>query len=288
MKSWNTTGVCHGDKCRPRLVGFFDCKNVTLHAVELRIPAISKYVSHNIFISDSTLESQWYIPHNHGIHIEDSNNTFINNTIVDNGGNAITVKTIKGPVYNLTVVKSELVTKLSAIKFGSDGRFDFKGIVFNNINVYDSYRGITMQLHEGGMASDITFSNIKINSNYNGEWTTTKPIYITTCPQDSKSKTSNLRFSYKKESCKILQNLKFMNVNLTYQSTNLTDNAGVDNESAGIKMEYIDGLVIENMIMRWVDNASHLKSAWKNVNTFNFQPSTVNNVSIHSFSSSSE
>ncbi|KAI3975373.1 hypothetical protein MKX01_004460 [Papaver californicum] len=307
MKSWNTTGVCHGDKCRPRLVGFFDCKNVTLFALELRIPAISNLHivrCDNTFISDSTVESHWYIPHNHGIHIEDSNNTFINNTLVDNGGNAITVKTIKGPVYNLTVVETELTTKLSAIKFGSDSRFDFKGIVFNNINIYDTHRGITMQLHEGGMASDITFSNIKINSNYNGEWTTAEPIYVTTCTQDSKSKISNLRFinisSHSEKGVVlsggsrregVLRNLRFMNVNLTYHSTNLTDNAGVDNESggccrghfnknkqptAGIKMEYIDGLVIENMIMRW------------NVNTFDFQPSTVNNVSIHSFSSSWE
>ncbi|KAI3991591.1 hypothetical protein MKX01_001058 [Papaver californicum] len=322
MKSWNTTGVCHGDKCRPRLVGFFDCKNVTLYAVELRIPTISNLHivrCDNTFISDSILESHWYILHNHGIHIEDSNNTFINNTLVDNGGNAITVKTIKGPVYNLTVAETELTTKLSAIKFGSDSRFDFKDIVFNNINIYDSHRGITMQLHEGGMASDITFSNIKFNSDYNGgqlEWTTAEPIYITTCPQDSKSKISNLRFinisSHSEKGVVlsggsrhegVLRNLKFMNVNLTYHSTNLIDNAEVDNESGGcsrghfnqnkqpttgIKMEHIDGLVIENMIMRWVNNASHLKSAWKNVNTFDFQPSTVNNVSIHSFSSSSE
>ncbi|KAI3995032.1 hypothetical protein MKX01_020804 [Papaver californicum] len=263
MKSWNTTGLCHGNKY-------------------------------------------------------DSNNTLVNDTLIDNGGNAITLKTIKCPVYNLTMAESYLRTKLSAIKLGSIigsiskevcFSFDFKGIVFHNINIDDCHRGITMQLHEGGMASDITFSNIKINLDYNGSqylWRRVEPIYITTCPQDSKSKISNLRFiniSSHSEKGGVLLNLKFMNVNLTYYSTNFTDNAEVNNESDGcgrghfnqnkqpsavIRLEHIDGLLIHNMIMRWINNVGHLESAWKNVNSFDFQPSRVNNVTVHSFSSYSE
>ncbi|MCL7044272.1 hypothetical protein MKW94_010814 [Papaver nudicaule] len=311
MKSWNTTGVCHGDRCRPRLVGFFDCKNVTVNGMILRIPAISNLHivrCENTFLGDSILESHFYIPHNHGILIEDSNNTFINNTLVDNGGNAITLKTLKGPIFNLRVTESELITKLSAIKFGSGSRFDFNGIIFDNINVYDSHRGITMQLREGGMASDITFSNMNINLDYKGggkaEWTRAEPIYIV-----SKSRISNLRFinitSHSEKGVVlsggsrhegVLRNVKLVNVNLTFYNTNLTDNAELDNEScgcnqnkqpsAGIRLEYIDGLLIENMLMRWVRSGSNSESAWKNFNTFDFRPSTVNNVSIHSFSSS--
>ncbi|KAI3944772.1 hypothetical protein MKW92_034571 [Papaver armeniacum] len=313
MKSWNTTGVCHGDKCRPRLAGFFDCKNVNISAITLRIPAISNLHivrCDNTILDGVTLESHFYIPHNHGIHVVDSNNTLINDIFIDNGGNAITVQTVKGPVYNLTVTKSYLRTKLSAIKFGSGSRFDFKGIKFHNIDIDDCHRGITMQLHEGGMATDITFSKItfsKIITNPSSDlWRRAEPIYITTCSQDSKSRISNLRFinisahsekgvvlsgGSRREA--VLRNIKFMNVNLTYYSTNLTDNAEVDNElggcgrgpSSGIRLEHIDGLLIENMIMRWI-NKARSESAWKNVNTFDFQPSTVNNISIHGFSSS--
>ncbi|KAI3965557.1 hypothetical protein MKX01_010514 [Papaver californicum] len=322
MKSWNTTGVCHGDKCRPRLAGFFDCKNVTLYGVTLRIPAISNLHivrCDNTFLDGVSLESHFFIPHNHGIHVEDSNNTLVNDTFIDNGGNAITAKTINGPIHNLTVTGTYLRTKLSAIKFGSDSRFDFKGIVFHNINIDDCHRGITMQLHEGGMASDITFSNININLDYNGSdysWRRAEPIYITTCLQDSKSKISNLRLinisSHSEKGVVlsggsrregVLRDLKFMNVSLTYYSTNLTDNAELDNESgacgrghfnqnkqpsAGIRLKHIDGLLINNMIMRWINNAGDLETAWKNISTFDLQPSTVNNVSIQSFSSYSE
>lgn len=39
MVSWNKTGACLGDECRPRLVGFIDCKNVRVWDVNLIEPA---------------------------------------------------------------------------------------------------------------------------------------------------------------------------------------------------------------------------------------------------------
>lgn len=39
MVSWNQTGDCEGDECRPRLVGFIDCKDVRVWNVTLNQPA---------------------------------------------------------------------------------------------------------------------------------------------------------------------------------------------------------------------------------------------------------
>lgn len=39
MVSWNGTGECGGDECRPRLVGFVNCKNVHVWNVFLEEPA---------------------------------------------------------------------------------------------------------------------------------------------------------------------------------------------------------------------------------------------------------
>ncbi|KAK4343806.1 hypothetical protein RND71_036900 [Anisodus tanguticus] len=33
MVSWNHTGACFGDECRPRLVGFIGCRNVKVNHV---------------------------------------------------------------------------------------------------------------------------------------------------------------------------------------------------------------------------------------------------------------
>jgi hypothetical protein len=39
MVSWNATGDCGGDECRPRLVGFIDSKDVSIHDITLNQPA---------------------------------------------------------------------------------------------------------------------------------------------------------------------------------------------------------------------------------------------------------
>lgn len=39
MVSWNSTGACLGDECRPRLVGFIGCTNVKVWSVRLSEPA---------------------------------------------------------------------------------------------------------------------------------------------------------------------------------------------------------------------------------------------------------
>ena len=45
MVSWNVTGDCVGDECRPRLVGFVNCKNVHIWNVFLEEPAYWWYSS---------------------------------------------------------------------------------------------------------------------------------------------------------------------------------------------------------------------------------------------------
>ncbi|KAI3927080.1 hypothetical protein MKX01_020544 [Papaver californicum] len=314
MVSWNSTGACHGDRCRPRLVGFFDCKNVSIVGTELRQPAHSNLHivrCDNTYIREVWLEGDYNIPNNKGIRIVDSNNTVIDNCFIDIEGDAITLRTREGPIYNLTVTGSELITKSSAIKLGSPSWFSFKGLIFNNIKISDSYRGIEMQLRDGGDASDITFSNIRINTHYKKQywWRRAEPIYITTCPKASSS-FSNIRFinisSHSEKGVVlsggsthegVLRDLKFTNVNLTYYSRNLTEVEdpepdgcqGLVNRNravAGMAMEHIDGLVIENLNMRWINN-SHLKGWWINANALEFRPSTVNNVSLLSFTSSS-
>lgn len=48
MVSWNVTGDCLGDECRPRLVGFINCKNVHVSNVFLEDPA---YWWYNTFLN---------------------------------------------------------------------------------------------------------------------------------------------------------------------------------------------------------------------------------------------
>lgn len=89
-------------------------------------------------------------PNNDGIDIEDSNNTIITDCHIDTGDDAICPKSSTGPVYNLTATNCWIRTKSCAIKFGSASFFNFEKLLFDNITIADSHRGLGMQIRDGG------------------------------------------------------------------------------------------------------------------------------------------
>lgn len=309
MVSWNHTGACSGDECRPRLVGFLGCRNVNVWNVRLREPAywcLHIVRCDNTFIRDMSIYGDFNTPNNDGIDIEDSNNTVISRVQIDTGDDAICPKTYTGPLYNLTATDSWIRTKSSAIKLGSASWFDFKALVFDNITIVESHRGLGFQIRDGGNVSDVTFSNINISTRYYDPswWGRAEPIYVTTCPRDTKTKEgtiSNLLFvniTAKSENGVflsgskhgLLKNLSFINMNVTYKRwTNymggLVDyrpgcQGLVNHSSAGIIMEHIEGLEVKNVNMKWHGDQS---SSWSN--PLDFRPWTVNDISLLNFHS---
>ncbi|KAJ1375964.1 Pectin lyase fold/virulence factor [Sesbania bispinosa] len=311
MVSWNKTGSCLGDECRPRLIGFLGCNNVKVSNIILNQPAywcLHLVRSDKISIHDIAIYGDFNIPNNDGIDIEDSNNTVITRCHIDTGDDAICPKSSTGPVYNLTVTNCWIRSKSSAIKFGSASVFDFKYFVFDNITIVDSHRGLGFQIRDGGNVSDIVFSNINISTRYYDPlwWGRAEPIYVTTCPRDSTSKEgsiSNVLFinitansengiflSGSKRG--LLRNLKFINMNITYRR--FTNYAGglfdyrpgcqdlVKHRTVGIMMEHIEGLEVKNVEMRWSKSNKQLEQ-WNN--PMEFRPSTVNNIYFSNFNS---
>ncbi|XXG56557.1 hypothetical protein AAC387_Pa03g3940 [Persea americana] len=310
MVSWNKTGKCYGDECRPRLIGFLDSRNVRVWNVNLIEPAywcVHIVRCNGTSIQDVLIHGDFNTPNNDGIDIEDSNNTLITRCKIDTGDDAICPKTSTGPLYNLTATDCWIRTKSCAIKLGSATWFDFKDLFFNNITIVDSHRGLGFQIRDGGNVSGVTFSNIKISTRYYDPlwWGRAEPIYVTTCPRDLNSKVgfiSNLVFNNISAESEngiflsgsqggILRNLKFINVNVTYRRWTdfpggLADyrpgcNGLVHHNTAGIIMEHISGLELENVNMKWFRNK--LKG-WNN--PLDFRPNTVNNISFIDFHSS--
>ncbi|KAK7837047.1 hypothetical protein CFP56_021728 [Quercus suber] len=200
-----------------------------------------------------------------------------------------------------------------AIKLGSASSFDFKGLIFDNITIAQSHRGLGLQIRGGnthiaflyspcvGNVSEITFSNINISAKYYDPswWRRAEPIYLTTCPRDSSAKEgsiSNVVFiniiansengvflSGSKHG--LLSNLRFINVNLTcrrwknYSSGLIDYRPGcqelVNHSIARVIMDHTEGLEVENVNMRWSD---HQSGHWNN--PLDFRPSTgVNGLS---------
>ncbi|ESW34264.1 hypothetical protein PHAVU_001G138000 [Phaseolus vulgaris] len=309
MVSWNQTGACLGDECRPRLIGFIGCNNVEVSNITLNHPAywcLHLVRSNNISIKDIAINGDFNIPNNDGIDIEDSNNTVITRCHIDTGDDAICPKSYTGPVHNLTVTDCWIRSKSSAIKLGSASWFDFKHFVFDNITIVDSHRGIGFQIRDGGNVSDIVFSNINISTRYYDPlwWGRAEPIYVTSCPRNSASKEASISdvffinitansengifLSGSKRG--LLRNLRFINMDVTYRR--FTNYAGglldyrpgcqelVKHRTAGIMMEHIEGLEVKNVEIRWSNNQLE---QWNN--PLEFKPSTVNNISFLNFSS---
>ncbi|ONK68498.1 uncharacterized protein A4U43_C05F12350 [Asparagus officinalis] len=308
MVSWNQTGDCEGDECRPRLVGFIGSKNVRVWDITLNQPAYWCFHlvrCNNTLIHDISIYGDFNSPNNDGIDIEDSNNTVIRRCHIDTGDDAICPKSSTGPVYNLTVSDCWIRTKSCAIKLGSASFFNFKRLLFDNITIVDSHRGLGMQIRDGGNVSSVVFSNINMSTRYYDPlwWGRAEPIYITTCPRDSSSKAGTISdvtfvnissvsengvfLSGSKDG--FLRNIKFKNVNLTYgrwtrYPGGLYDYRpgcqGLVNHSlGGIMMENVLGLDVNNVKMRW----SKSSLGWDN--PLEFRPSTVNRISFHEWQS---
>lgn len=310
MVSWNSSGSCFGDECRPRLIGFIDSTDVRVWNVTLNQPAYWCFHvvrCNNTLIQDVWIYGDFNSPNNDGIDIEGSNNTIIRRCHIDTGDDAICPKTSTGPLYNLTVTDCWIRTKSSAVKLGSGSYFGFDTLLFDNITIVDSHRGLAMQIRDGGNVSNVVFSNIKMSTRYYDPlwWGRAEPIYVTTCPRDSSSKTgtiSNVMFVNISATSEngvflsgsergILSNVKFRNVNLTYKrwtrySGGLYDyrpgcQGLVKHGLGGIMMEHISGIDVNNLKMRW--SKSNGLKGWDN--PLQFRPSTVNKISFHDLQS---
>lgn len=104
----------------------------------------------NTSIHDVSIYGDFYTPNNDGIDIEDSNNTLITRCHIDTGDDALCPKTYTSPLHNLTATNCWIRTKSSAIKLGSASWFEFKNLVFDNITIVDSHRGLGFQIRDGG------------------------------------------------------------------------------------------------------------------------------------------
>ena len=82
-----------------------------------------------------------------------------------------------GPLVGLHVKNVTIRSKSHAIKFGSNTDLDMRDCLFENITIWDSNGGLSIQQRSGGDISNVTFSNIKVETRLqaprwwgNGDW----------------------------------------------------------------------------------------------------------------------
>ncbi|KAL3680773.1 hypothetical protein R1sor_023729 [Riccia sorocarpa] len=304
MVSWNQTGDCIGDECRPRLVGFLDSRNIRVKDVHFHQPAywclhIAR-CSH-MLVEGVNIFGDFNIPNNDGIDVEDSNNTRIVNCHIDTGDDGICSKTILGPLFNLTVSDCWIRTKSSAVKIGSQSRHDFLHLRFERLIIVDSHRGLSLQLRDGGSISDVVFANIDLSTRYYDPswWGRAEPIYITACRRTPSTVVGSISDIYfiniagtsengvflSGSPDSILRGIKFQNVTLSYVDSGRSQlmesyhdyrpgcRGLVPHNSSGVFVQYAQDVTLENVTVIWGSNLE-----WGTA--FEFTPKSVGRLSL--------
>ncbi|EFJ22654.1 hypothetical protein SELMODRAFT_105243 [Selaginella moellendorffii] len=310
MVSWNTTGACIGDECRPRLLGFVNCENVRVWNIHLRQPAYwSLHVANSsgIYIHDITLYGDFNTPNNDGIDIDGSNNTYITNCRLDTADDGIVVKSIAGPVSNVSVTNSWIRSKSCAVKIGSETYHDLDGLYFDSITIVESHRGLGVQLRDKGNIFNVTFSNIVLSTRLYDPlwWGRAEPIYVTACPRNlstSVGTIDSVRFINISSSAEngiflagsdggVLNRLELSNVSV--RLGRITDYPGglhdyrpgcqglVHHRTAGVFMKHVHEVTVKDVNLHWERSGVE---DWDL--PVDFEPRTIGRLWMSNFTSS--
>ena len=151
--------------------------------------------SDNVKISEITINNNLLIPNSDGIHITSSSNVNVSNSNVIAGDDALIVtgfisgleeytygnysKEAKNIIFSNCFVTS----KSSGIRVGY-GEKPIRNVLFNNIIINDSNRGIGLFSRDNSNISDVTFTNIIMETRLHsdGWWGKSEPIHISAIP----------------------------------------------------------------------------------------------------------
>jgi hypothetical protein len=158
--------------------------------------------SSNIFVDDVDIYGDSRFPNNDGFDPQSCQNVTLINSRIDVADDGVCPKAdaSMGPLTNLYVKNVTIRSKSHAIKFGSNTDTLMSNIIFDNITIWDSNGGLSIQQRSQGDIRNVTWSNINIETRYeaarwwgNGEW-----LGITNSPRN--------------EPCGTIRDMKFINI----------------------------------------------------------------------------
>lgn len=183
---------------RTPLLYFENCKNIVLK--NLHLQRSSFWTVHlvgcdGLLIDGITIRNNPIFTNSDGIDPDHSKNIIIRNCDISCADDCIVLKSTSyathyGPTENVEVYNCRLKSTCAAIKFGTESYSDFKNIYFHDIDIYDTNRGISLMIRDGGNVSSVRFENIMINSHQVSPiywWGRGEPISITNVKRDEKS-----------------------------------------------------------------------------------------------------
>ncbi len=265
------------------MVIFSDCRNITVKDIRFEESpnwTVAFMNSEDIKVDGITISNNMDIPNSDGIDMYDSKNISISNCHIQAGDDAIAVVSSS----NLTVSGCVLHSRSSGIRIGYNvfNNNNSGNLLFDNITIYDSNRGIGIFQRQKGDMENMIFSNIIINTRlHSGQWWGHgEPIHISSVPGLGSKETGSIRhvrFSNIIASSESgiliyatarghIDDVSFDNITLSIRKSPLAEGYGgnfdlrpTNNLALGIfkhsisalYAEYADDLTIRNMNVNW-------------------------------------
>ncbi len=167
------------------MIIFSDCKNITVKDIRLEESpnwTMAFMNSEDVKITGISILNNMSIPNSDGIDMYDSKNIVISNCNIQAGDDAIAVVSSG----NISVSNCLLHSRSSGIRIGYNvfNHNNSGNLLFDNINIYDSNRGIGIFQRQKGNMENMIFSNIIISTRlHSGQWWGHgEPIHISSVP----------------------------------------------------------------------------------------------------------
>jgi hypothetical protein len=152
------------------LVNAVGCRNLTIENLVLRnSPAWCVHLvqCNEVRIDNLKVMGDWGVANTDGINPDCSQNVRITRYFGYCGDDAIAIKTTlrmggDQPSRNIVVRDSVVMTRKTALKLGTESRRDITDVVFENIDVVHSSRGIGLWMRDGFTFSNVTFRDIRM------------------------------------------------------------------------------------------------------------------------------
>ena len=157
-----------GDEARGRLMLMVNAKNVTLDGILLRDPpSWNTHIlySEDVFIRNIKMLNDLNVSNTDGFDPDASRRVIIENCFAYCGDDNVAVKSTNTmgylqDVYDITIRNNVFLTKKSALKVGTESNTDvMKNIIFEDNDVLESDRGMTLYCYDGAVYENIRYIN---------------------------------------------------------------------------------------------------------------------------------
>jgi len=188
---------------RPGVMLIFDgCKHIRVEDIGLHESpnwTIAFQSCEDVKVRGISIDNDMSIPNSDGIDLYDSKSAALSDCVINSGDDAIALISSS----NIAVTNCILHSRSSGIRIGYNvfNHRNSGGLLFDNIRIYDSNRGIGIFQRMDGDMSDMVFSNMIIQTRlHTGEWWGHgEPIHISAVPglgSKTVGKIRNVRFSH--------------------------------------------------------------------------------------------